>query len=393
MESEYPAEYAQYDVQQNLAELEAQQAQIESLASSQGYENYPQQPAVEPVAKTTEHDTVAIQQAMLSLRQAKQQKLQSAQAENASPAVSAVPAIPVVPSPAEQLPTQSLPSQSLPGEQINTGGAEEGKEAPWVDHWSGDMFTAPDEAASQPQQDDVPESAEQASSKLVAPADAEQLPVETSEPIESANNLQVAEQQITQPMPEQDVAVISAEEQADYASYTDSVEYSADDTSYQQGYEEAAIDAPYVPRQDIIQALALENAVADDLRYAKDIDNWANLVEQTGLVGLQRQLVLHSSFAQSGQQVTLTLVPAQAHLNEPNNYAVIKQRLQQVLQQQIELNIQIGDDNLITPFEIQRAIDYCRLQYAKHSLQADANVQLLQQTFGAQVVEASVVAL
>ena len=118
--------------------------------------------------------------------------------------------------------------------------------------------------------------------------------------------------------------------------------------------------------------------------HAAQIDTWSRIVKESGVMGLSKQLAIHSSMRRVPDGCELVLLQSQQHLINPNTQGQLQQALSQLWQKPVTVNIQLGEPKN-TPFAIQQAVNKMRHQEAIKTIQQDAGVQLLQQTFAAEV--------
>ncbi len=163
---------------------------------------------------------------------------------------------------------------------------------------------------------------------------------------------------------------------------------------YQQ-YSQANNGASALTEQDLnpveqMEALSIEQKVREGIVKSAEVDIWALLVDSAELTGLQRQFALHSTLERIDNTVILTIEAEQAHLNTESNQQKISHALNNLWQTQIVLDVRIAPKRQVTPFNIQKTIDVERLAYAKELIANDPNVNALQQTFSAVVIEDSI---
>ncbi len=139
-----------------------------------------------------------------------------------------------------------------------------------------------------------------------------------------------------------------------------------------------------------METLSIDQKVREGIVKSAELDIWALLVDSAELTGLQRQFALHSTLERIDNTVILTIEAEQAHLNTESNQQKISHALNNLWQTQIELDVRIAPKRQVTPFNIQQTIDVERLAYAKELIANDPNVNALQQTFAAVVIEDSI---
>ncbi|WP_416308051.1 DNA polymerase III subunit gamma/tau [Neptunicella sp. SCSIO 80796] len=122
---------------------------------------------------------------------------------------------------------------------------------------------------------------------------------------------------------------------------------------------------------------------------AKQLDNWSDIIEQSGVGGLTKQLALQSSMHKQDSLCQLTLPEALQHLNNDTARIQLQSALSELWQQPVELQVDKGEPEN-TPFAIQQSINKMRQQYAQQVINSDTNIQFFQQQFDAQLVENSI---
>lgn len=123
--------------------------------------------------------------------------------------------------------------------------------------------------------------------------------------------------------------------------------------------------------------------------HASQIDTWSQLLTQSGLSGLPKQVALHSNYSKNQNEVTLVVSQSQSHLLNDATKLTIEEALISTLQQPLQVNLVIGEVK-DTPFALQELINKKRLAYAKEAIQKDDNVNQLCETFSAKVLEESI---
>lgn len=131
----------------------------------------------------------------------------------------------------------------------------------------------------------------------------------------------------------------------------------------------------------------------DRPRWAREIDDWANLIEQMGIGGLVRIFAVKGIYTKQDKQVTLTVDATEQHLDSQGLRDQIEKSLTLTLNEVIELDIEYTNEHLNSPFNIQRQIEADRLAYAQAQIHGDNIVNALQQRFDAIVDEQSIQAV
>ncbi|MCU4674978.1 DNA polymerase III subunit gamma/tau [Catenovulum sp. 2E275] len=164
-------------------------------------------------------------------------------------------------------------------------------------------------------------------------------------------------------------------------------------TEWQATAEQAQLDRQARQNSTEFANLNINQKVHQGIRKAHQFDDWAELIEQLELSGLQRQFALHSTYQLNNNQVNLRLSESQKHLNTQHNCQILKQKLAAVLNQNIEINVEIADKLEATPYQIQQEIEDCRLVYANELIDSDTQVNALLAQFDGQIVSGSIKAV
>lgn len=122
---------------------------------------------------------------------------------------------------------------------------------------------------------------------------------------------------------------------------------------------------------------------------ASQLDTWSQLIGEMGLSGLTKQVAIHSMYKVQGDTVQLTVAEDKKHLVAPNITQQLAEALSQALQHKVSVALHYGDVT-DTPFAVQQAVNRMRMHYAHQTIAADPQVQLLCQTFNAEVNSGSI---
>lgn len=122
---------------------------------------------------------------------------------------------------------------------------------------------------------------------------------------------------------------------------------------------------------------------------ASQLDTWSQLLEQSGLTGLPKQVALHSNYLKNDDKITLVLCPEKDHINNEATRSSITEALQRTLQQDVELEVRLGEVK-DTPFAVQTAINKMRLTHAKQAIASDAHISTLCNEFGGAVMDETI---
>lgn len=149
---------------------------------------------------------------------------------------------------------------------------------------------------------------------------------------------------------------------------------------------EQSDSSPVITENENVQPF-LSNG--DKLKSASQIDPWSANVSNLAVAGLVKQIAIHSSFAQQGDAVVLTLDREQQHLLSDSAKVQLEQALQVELNAPVALSINIGEPAQ-TPFSIQKSIDQMRHQYACEVVDSDPAIEQLQEAFNGNVLTDSI---
>ncbi len=118
---------------------------------------------------------------------------------------------------------------------------------------------------------------------------------------------------------------------------------------------------------------------------------WSEVVAALNLRGAVRSLAVNSSLVERTDTViTLLLDAGHAHLRNDKFEARFEEALQQYFSQKLKLVMTVGAPQIETPASQQVRVADERKQTALEAIEADPNVQSLQETFGAKVIPESV---
>ncbi|CUS49452.1 MAG: DNA polymerase III gamma and tau subunits DnaX [Idiomarinaceae bacterium HL-53] len=124
------------------------------------------------------------------------------------------------------------------------------------------------------------------------------------------------------------------------------------------------------------------------VRSAADVDDWSAVLAGLNVVGLTRQLLLHTHMEREGDGYCLVIdAPQQAMFSEEMG-AQIKEALRALIHD-APLEFRFSDLT-DTPFQIQQKINEYQLSVATQRIQENAGVQRLQTALGAHIVEGSI---
>ncbi|MEM7357849.1 MAG: DNA polymerase III subunit gamma/tau [Pseudomonadota bacterium] len=136
------------------------------------------------------------------------------------------------------------------------------------------------------------------------------------------------------------------------------------------------------------QAAPQESTIAITLAGNNE---WGELVEQSNLQGLSKELAMHCACEKlAPEKILLALAPSAQHLHKPERVTEIQQALQAVTNSQAEVVLEIEESDKETPAECLARLGYEQLEQTKQNLQNDPGVQALMSEFGATINEQSI---
>ncbi|MFD2166316.1 DNA polymerase III subunit gamma/tau [Thalassotalea euphylliae] len=143
------------------------------------------------------------------------------------------------------------------------------------------------------------------------------------------------------------------------------------------------------------QGFTIEDVNPAEVKKANQVDKWANMIDSMALNGRLRQLALRATIAPESNDQTLILNLNQAtkHLKTDAAMEQLHQFVSDYFNQQMQVEVNIVDETVDDPFQIQGQINEKRYDYAKELLAQDTIVLALQQDFQATVDETTIVAL
>jgi len=157
----------------------------------------------------------------------------------------------------------------------------------------------------------------------------------------------------------------------------DATDFASQNAESDSAYEEVDFDIPYQLND------------GKKVVKASQLDTWSQLIESMGLAGLTKQIAIHSMYKMNGDAVQLTLAQDKKHLVGPQTTAHLTEALTQALRHDVSVDLEYGEVT-DTPFAVQQAINRMRMQHAHKTIAADQQVQLLCQTFNAEVISESI---
>ncbi len=130
------------------------------------------------------------------------------------------------------------------------------------------------------------------------------------------------------------------------------------------------------------------------VRLANQVDKWAYMIDSMALNGRIRQIAIHATISDKStdEHLVLKLDQATKHLNTENAHQQLQAFISEFLQKNIEVTIEIVDQTVADPYQIQAHINDKRYDYAKALLLEDDIVLALQNEFQATIDEQTIAA-
>ena len=120
-------------------------------------------------------------------------------------------------------------------------------------------------------------------------------------------------------------------------------------------------------------------------------NEWGELVEQTALVGLSKELAMNCACEKLGEdKVELTLSPAIGHLFKDNRLEDIRNCVRAVMSPSVDLTLEIEESDRETPAQCLERLGYEQLEQTKQQLHNDPGVKALMSEFNATINEQSI---
>ena len=143
------------------------------------------------------------------------------------------------------------------------------------------------------------------------------------------------------------------------------------------------------------QPYQAENIDPATIHKANQVDEWAHMIDSMELTARLRQLAIHATIDANSTSDNLILCLNQAtkHLYTDIAQQQLQQSISEYLSREIEVSINIVEQTIADPYQIQSHINDKRYDYAKEVLNNDEVVQGLIQTCQATLDDDSISAL
>jgi len=125
---------------------------------------------------------------------------------------------------------------------------------------------------------------------------------------------------------------------------------------------------------------------------ANQVDKWAHMIDSMQLTARIRQLAIHATISENSTDDNLILQLNQStrHLSTEVAHQQLQSYICEFLSRQVTVTLDIVEETVADPYQIQVQINDKRLEYAKNLLKKDAVVIALQDNFQASLNEESI---
>ncbi|PKI17082.1 DNA polymerase III subunit gamma/tau [Colwellia sp. 12G3] len=149
---------------------------------------------------------------------------------------------------------------------------------------------------------------------------------------------------------------------------------------------------PLVMAPEPIVPFHQDNIDPSKIIKANQVDKWAHMIDSMQLTARIRQLAIHATISEESTDDNLILQLNQAtrHLYTEVAQQLLQDSICDFLSKQITVTLNIVDETVADPYQIQGQINDKRLEYAKTQLKEDVIVIALQETFQARLDEESI---
>lgn len=160
--------------------------------------------------------------------------------------------------------------------------------------------------------------------------------------------------------------------------------------------EQVSVQASNVPALESLPMQTYSPDIIDPakVRMANEVDKWANMIDTMELSGRLRQLAIHATIGDNSSHNTLILRLDQSskHLKTAAAQQQLSDALSQYLARPVTVDIELVEQTIADPYQIQSHINDKRYQYVRELLLADEFVVCLQTQFQAQLDENTIAA-
>ena len=120
-------------------------------------------------------------------------------------------------------------------------------------------------------------------------------------------------------------------------------------------------------------------------------NEWGELVEQSRLVGMAKELAMHSACEKLGDdEIVLSLAPKNKHVFMDARFADLKEAMTELFKRPMDIKIEFEDSDRETPAECLARLGVQQLEETKESLQQEPGLQAVMSEFGARIDDNSI---
>lgn len=120
-------------------------------------------------------------------------------------------------------------------------------------------------------------------------------------------------------------------------------------------------------------------------------NEWGELVEQTNLIGLPKELAMNCACKRlADDKIQLSLAPKLQHLLKPERLDNIQEAVRAVLNSPVEVMLDVEDSDKETPAECLARLGHEQFEQTKESIKNDPGVKAIMSEFGATLNEDSI---
>ena len=130
------------------------------------------------------------------------------------------------------------------------------------------------------------------------------------------------------------------------------------------------------------------------IRKANQVDKWANMIDAMELTARIRQLAIHATIDEQSTEDVLKLKLDQTtkHLVSDTAHKQLEDRISELLSKKVTVEVEIVEQTIADPYQIQSTINDKRLDYAISVIKEDPLVNKFIQDFQAELVVESITA-
>jgi len=154
--------------------------------------------------------------------------------------------------------------------------------------------------------------------------------------------------------------------------------------------------AAEVPVLEVIHEQPFTPEVIDPsvIKKANQVDKWANMIDAMALNGRLRQLAIQATIdpCSNDDLLVLNLNQKMKHLKTESAHTQLIDFVSHYFARSMQVNINIVEETVDDPYQIQSHINDKRYKYAKQVLRDDEIVQQLKSIFQAELDETSIIA-